>query len=125
MHSADLSTTSVPSCNGCGQLREEFGVALKSLSDGDHSKYGDLLRENFALKQKVKIIIYNCYFVMYVAFSSFGCVYLQLGETEREFAQAKKEALDEFERITLYMQDYKSKSSEKVAFVCMKFNSLC
>lgn len=47
------AATSDPSCSGCGQLRRELEDALHMLNDTSSAKYGDLLRENFALTRKV------------------------------------------------------------------------
>ncbi len=38
---------------GCGQLRSELDAALLKLNEKGCAKYGDLLRENFTLTQKV------------------------------------------------------------------------
>ena len=40
-------------CSGCGQLRSELDAALLKLNERSCAKYGDLLRENFTLTQKV------------------------------------------------------------------------
>lgn len=40
-------------CSGCGQLRSELDAALLKLNEQSCAKYGDLLRENFTLTQKV------------------------------------------------------------------------
>ena len=47
------AATSDPGCSGCGQLRRELEDALHMLNDTSSAKYGDLLRENFALTRKV------------------------------------------------------------------------
>ena len=41
-------------CSGCGQLRQDLDVTLRVLNDQSCAKYGDLLRNNFALTHKVK-----------------------------------------------------------------------
>lgn len=41
------------SCSGCGQLKCELDAALLKLNEQSCAKYGDLLRENFTLTQKV------------------------------------------------------------------------
>ena len=43
-------------CSGCGQLRSELDAALLKLNAQSCAKYGDLLRENFTLTQKVSTL---------------------------------------------------------------------
>ena len=42
-----------PRCSGCGQLKQELDTALRVLNDQSCAKYGELLRQNFTLTQKV------------------------------------------------------------------------
>ena len=44
-------------CSGCGQLRRELDAALLILNEQSCAKYGDLLRDNFALTQKVATLL--------------------------------------------------------------------
>ena len=43
-----------PMCSGCGQLKQDLDTTLQVLNDQNCAKYGDLLRSNFSLTQKVK-----------------------------------------------------------------------
>ena len=86
--SDDLKTISErppSSCPQCVQLHGQLSTALGALNDRSSAKYGDLLRENFALTQEVAM-------------------------AKKELSHGAKQ----FEMLTSYLHEYQSNSTKKV-----------